>query len=103
MMPHRFRQWTTALPVFLAVHAPATVLYVDLNSTNPTPPYTNWISAATNILDAVDAAVAGDRVLVTNGVLPHRQRERRHLSCDVEQCDYANECQRPTAYHNSGQ
>src|ERR1035441_9533517 len=68
MMSHRFRQWTTALPLFLAVHAPATVLYVDLNCTNPTPPYTNWISAATNIQDAVDAAVAGDRVLVTNGV-----------------------------------
>jgi hypothetical protein len=41
--------------------------YVDVNSTNATPPYTNWTTAATNIQDAVDAAVAGDEVVVTNG------------------------------------
>jgi hypothetical protein len=41
---------------------------VDVNSTNATPPYTNWTTAATNIQDAVDAAVAGDEVVVTNGI-----------------------------------
>lgn len=46
----------------------AAVLYVDLICTNPTPPYTNWTYAATNIQDAVDAAAAGDEVVVTNGV-----------------------------------
>jgi len=41
----------------------AATLYVDVNSTNATQPYTNWATAATN----VDAAVAGDEVVVTNG------------------------------------
>jgi hypothetical protein len=46
----------------------AQVHYVDLNSTNATPPFTSWATAATNIQDAVDAAVAGDEIVVTNGI-----------------------------------
>jgi nitrous oxidase accessory protein NosD len=45
----------------------AGVHYVDVNSTNATPPYTNWTTAATNIQAAVAAAAAGDEILVTNG------------------------------------
>jgi hypothetical protein len=42
--------------------------YVDVNSTNSTSPYTNWPTAATTIQDAVDAAVTGDEIVVTDGV-----------------------------------
>ena len=48
----------------------AATLYVSLESTNPTPPYTNWATAATSIQQAVDVAAAGDVVVVTNGIYP---------------------------------
>src|SRR6266542_1786530 len=61
------RLFATGLLLTGAVSALAEVHYVDVNSTNATPPYTNWTTAATNIRDAGDAAVAGDEIVVTNG------------------------------------
>ena len=52
----------TVLPTF------AGTLYVWPGSPAPSPPFTNWATAAHNIQKAVDAAPPGSLVLVTNGV-----------------------------------
>jgi hypothetical protein len=67
----KHRELELWVPAALFLFTTATVLgavhCVDLDSTNATPPYTNWITAATVIQDAVDAAAEGDVVVVTNG------------------------------------
>ena len=46
----------------------ATLLFVDGNNAHPQAPFTNWTTAAASIQDAVDAAMAGDEIVVTNGI-----------------------------------
>jgi len=46
----------------------AATRYVWQDSPGPTPPFDSWAQAATNIQDAVEAAVDGDTVLVMGGV-----------------------------------
>lgn len=66
-MKHSLR--LTVITLLLAVsRLSAATLYVSPESTNPTPPYATWATAATNIQQAVGAAAAGDLVVVTNGV-----------------------------------
>jgi hypothetical protein len=76
--------WLFAAAVLLACAASALAAthYVDVNSTNATPPYTNWAAAATNIQDAVDAAVAGDEIVVTNGIYASGGRPYNRVEVD---------------------
>lgn len=62
------RQTAACILLAFGFNAHAAVRYVNVNSTNPTSPYTEWAIAATAIQDAVDVAVTGDAILVTNGV-----------------------------------
>ena len=56
--------------LFGAISSLAAVHYVNANGSNAAPPYTNWVTAATNIQDAVSVASANDTIIVTNGVYP---------------------------------
>ena len=49
------------------------VLFVSVSSTNAVAPFTNWLTAATNIQDAVGAAQAGNAIVVVGaGVYTQR-------------------------------
>lgn len=44
------------------------IRFVSGSGTSPAYPYTNWLTAATNIQDAIDVSTEGDLVCVTNGI-----------------------------------
>ena len=50
------------------VHVVQGFYFVALGNLSPAPPYDSWVTAATNIQDAVDAAAVGGTVIVSNGV-----------------------------------
>src|ERR1700744_6528170 len=56
------------LALFSSVCVRGTDYFVDLNNSNPQPPFSNWNTAATNIQDAIDASLDGDGIWVTTGV-----------------------------------
>jgi len=42
--------------------------FADASGGSPIPPYSDWLTAATNIQDAIDVAAAAEFVVVTNGL-----------------------------------
>lgn len=56
------------LLLMFASRIDAKTLYVNVSNTVPLTPYTNWLTAATNIQHAINVATNGDLVLVNDGV-----------------------------------
>ncbi len=67
-MKTRFLRVTAVLLLTSVSQGIAATRYVNVTNPGPVAPYTNWATAATSIQDAVDVALAGDLILVTNGV-----------------------------------
>jgi hypothetical protein len=59
---------TLAFWVCATTHLSAATFYEDVNSPNPTPPYATGTTAASAIQDAIDVALAGDEILVNDGL-----------------------------------
>ena len=62
-----FISLTTVIVLAAVFDLSASTLFVSRTGTNPVSPFANWATAATNLQQAVDAAAAGDEIVVTNG------------------------------------
>src|SRR5580765_1286752 len=78
--------WCAAGLLVALTRASAATHYVAAASTNAVPPFINWATAAVTIQDAVDAAVDGDTVLVTNGVYATGGRPATGMSLTNRVC-----------------
>ncbi len=56
-MKSMLQVFAAALLLIGAGSAVAATHYVDVNSTNATPPYTNWVTAATTISERAESVV----------------------------------------------
>ena len=70
--------------ILFAFTAPAATLYVDVNTTNPVPPYADLTTAAVSIPDAVDAATNGDLILVNDGVYQDEFRTNEETTTGLQ-------------------
>jgi hypothetical protein len=60
--------FTDGISSSVTIHVVDTDYYVDVNNSSSIPPYTNWVSAATNIQDAINTAACGACVYIGTGV-----------------------------------
>ena len=62
-MKTRQYPWVVLFWTIFAMHAPATVFYVDVNSTNPTPPYASWDTAANKTYVVFSKSIFGYKLV----------------------------------------
>src|SRR5437879_1651086 len=67
-MKSKLNRVAACLLLLSSANSFAAIHYVDANSATPVSPFLTWSTAAARIQDAIDAAAAGDEVVVTNGI-----------------------------------
>ncbi len=67
--------------IFVSQKIIADTHYVNVNSSTPIAPYTSWETAASVIQEAVDVALPGEFVLVTNGIYCSGKRALQEHLC----------------------